>query len=256
MKKMEIIKNAWLEAYQEMAQMKPFQMLRSGELTKEHYIAMLRQIFHQVREHPQALAMMSVRLRGDQRDMIGTILRHAVSEVGHDNLALKDMAVLGVNIEDISSERPLPSTSAILGFMYSLLNYDNPVSFLGYLFHLEFLPTHAGAGYMEALLKAGVPAEAMTFIQDHAKIDVAHNQLMEKYVGKMVQTEDDLESVIYAARTTAILYGRMHEEAIDRAGKASKPQYGLNRVEKERANIGSLQARARESGDQPVHLPA
>jgi pyrroloquinoline quinone (PQQ) biosynthesis protein C len=231
LKKIEIIKNAWLEAYQEMAQMKPFQLIKNGDLTKEHYIAILRQIFYQVREHPQALAMMTVRFRGDQREMVNTILRHAVSEVGHDKLALKDMEVLGVDTSEIPSERPLPSTSAILGFMHSLLNYHNPISFLGYLFHLEFLPTYAGEIYVDALLKAGIPLNATTFIQDHAEIDVAHNKLMEKYIGEMVHTEDDLESVIYAAKATAILYGRMLEEAIDSVGKEPKEKYGLNRAE-------------------------
>lgn len=212
----ERIHAAWIDAYESMmTRSVAFRRMAAGTMTRSEYCAILRQIFHQVREHPQALGVFSSRLRGDAaRALVPMILKHASSEAGHDDLAVEDMRTLGVDVSRIRSERPLPTTSAILGFMHYQLSHENPIGFLGYIFHLEFLPTRAGAALMRALESAGIPPEAQTFLRDHAEIDVAHNKLMERYVSTLVRDEADLEAVCYVARATAHLYGQMFDDAI------------------------------------------
>jgi hypothetical protein len=69
--------------------------------------------------------------------------------------------------------------------------------------------TQAGAGYMAALKAAGVPDAAMTFLHEHVTVDVAHNNLMQEYLRRLVRTESDLSAVAYAIRVTGYLYGEM-----------------------------------------------
>ena len=230
MNKMSVIKAAWEKAHAENSNSQAFQKIVGGTLTKQEYGAILRQIFHQVREHPQALVTMTGNLRGNQRRLVKDILSHASSEVNHDQLAISDLKALGEDTQNIEFERPLPMTSAILGFMNSLLANDNPIAFLGYLFHLEFVPTQSGPAYLKALKSAGVPDGATSFLSDHSIVDVGHNKLMEKYVDELVKTEDDLASIIYAARATARLYALMLDEAID--AHRNKADYGINHREK------------------------
>jgi hypothetical protein len=109
---------------------------------------------------------------------------------------------------------------ALISFPYYQIQYLNPVGYLGYLFHLEFMPTQNGGRYMETLARIGVPSEAMTFIEEHSTVDVAHNKLMERYIDKLVVTDDDLDAVIYAARVTAKLYANMITEAVETAHQA------------------------------------
>jgi hypothetical protein len=91
------------------------------------------------------------------------------------------------------------------------------VGYLGYLFFLEFTPTHAGDTYMSKLAEAGVPRAAMTFLHDHATVDVAHNKMMESYVECLVRTQADLDSVVYAMRVTGHLYAEMIRGAFEQA---------------------------------------
>jgi len=98
---------------------------------------------------------------------------------------------------------------AFTAFPFYQINYLNPIGYLGYLYFLEFMPTQAGAGYMGALRHAGVPEVAMTFLQEHMTVDVAHNKLMEEYLRRLVRTEGDLQSVTYAMHVTGQLYGDM-----------------------------------------------
>lgn len=220
MKKIEIIKAEWKKALAEMHDAPAFSRILRGELELKHYKSLLKQIALHARENPQIQAFATAFFRGEQRQMVKMFFKHATQEIGHDQLALDDLKVLGEDVSQVPFERPLPATSAMIAYAFYQIQFRNPIGYLGYLFHLEFMPTSSGFGYMEALKKAGVPESAMSFIHEHATVDIAHNKLMEEYVDELIQTEEDLQEVIYAARVTARLYERMLEEAFQQADKA------------------------------------
>ena len=193
------------------------QRLLTREITREHYASLLRQIFHHARENPQIQALAAVAFRGAQRELVKPFLRHAVSEIGHDQLALDDVGALGLDNTSARFERPLPETSGLVAYAFHLIKYRNPVGYLGYLYFLEFLPTQMGGEYRKALNDIGVPDEAMTFLHDHMTVDVGHNKLMETYLVELVKTEEELEHVLYAIEATGTLYARMVEAAFEAA---------------------------------------
>ena len=178
------------------------QRLMSGKLGVPHYGQVMRQIFHQARENPQLQALATVRFRGARRAAIGLFYRHAVSEIGHDELALADYAACGGDPAPVRIENPHPATSAVTGFAFHQIYNMNPVGYLGYLFFLEFLPTSVGNGMMAKLREAGVPDNAFTFLQDHVTVDVGHNKAMERYCELAILDSADLVSAIYALRAT------------------------------------------------------
>ena len=229
MKKMEYIKNEWTRVFTEMSKTPGFARMASGDMTVAHYKEIMRQIFHHARENPQIQALATVYFRGRQRDMVKTFYRHAISEIGHDQLAMNDLAMLGEDVSCLPYERPLPATSALLSYAFYQIQYHNPIGYLGYLFHLEFMPTQNGRAYMDMFSKIGVPVEAMSFIRDHASVDVGHNKLMEQYVEHLITTPDDLESVVYAATVTAKLYANMIQESFEHADHPRT--YGIARRE-------------------------
>ena len=204
-------------------------MLKSGEVTRAHYGAILREIYHYSKEDPQIQALAAVHLRGDDRELVRMFLKHAVSEVGHDQMALRDLAALGENISGIPDSNPLPATIAFTAYPFYQISYRNPIGYLGYLYFLEFMPTQAGAGYQAALKHAGIPDEAMSFLNEHMTVDVAHNRLMEQYLQRLVRTPDDLHAIVYAMRVTGRLYAQMLWDAMESV--SSPTDYGINSVE-------------------------
>ena len=217
MSRLEYLKSQWEPINEEFQQSAAVQRIIQKTLTVDHYKWIMRQIFHHARENPQLQALASVRFRGAQRESVKRFLQHAVSEVGHDHLALNDLRTMGEDVTRIPFENPLPATSALLGFAFYQVENLNPVGYLGYLFHLEFTPTRNGGGYMAALADIGIPREAMTFLQDHATIDIGHNRLMERYVEDLIVTDEDMEAVVYAMRVTGRLYSEMLRGAIEQA---------------------------------------
>ena len=195
----------------------PIQRLVNGELTVNEYRSVTRQLFHHTRENPQLQAYATVHFRGRQRDMVDTFLKHANSEVGHDQLALNDFATLGGDPTNVPYENPLPATTALLSFGFYQVSNLNPLGYLGYVYFLEFMPTSSGELLMTSLSKVGVPDNAMTFLRDHAEIDVSHNRLMERYAGGMLTSEKHIDAVEYAMKTTGHLYAQMLAQSVETA---------------------------------------
>ncbi len=239
MTKLERIIGEWEPAFYQANLTPGFARIMNGEIEVIHYAAIMRQIFHHARENPQLQAYATAYFKGNQRKMCRMFFSHASSEIGHDQLAKEDLITLGVDVSGLSFERPLPATSALLAFPFYQIQFHNVLGYLGYLFHLEFMPTRMGAAYMESLAKAGVPREAMSFIADHATIDIAHNKLMERYIDELILTEEDMETVIYCAKVTAKLYANMVQEAIELADRVKSDStiekidfiYGVNHRE-------------------------
>ena len=124
-----------------------------------------------------------------------------------------------MDVSTAATENPLPATKALLSFPFYQISYENPVSYLGYLFFLEFVPTMAGRGMIKELRAIGVPENAFSFLHDHTTVDVGHNKAMERYCDQLVQTDADRDDVVYAIQATSYLYAQMLKQAVERSGQ-------------------------------------
>ncbi|MCB0379128.1 MAG: iron-containing redox enzyme family protein [Bdellovibrionales bacterium] len=183
--------------------------LRGGELDLCHYKGFLLETYHHAGLNPQIQGYCTLYLKGNPRKIIDLFFRHASSEIGHDLLALNDLKVLGEDVEKLAGRRPLPSTIAFNAFVLHCIKHVNPLSYLGYLFHLEFLPTQNGPDYIKILKSMGVPENALTFLEEHATVDIGHNKMMEKYLKDLIQSEKDLDDIIFAAKSSCRLHTYM-----------------------------------------------
>ncbi|MEM7218569.1 MAG: iron-containing redox enzyme family protein [Pseudomonadota bacterium] len=213
--------------------------LLNGSLTVAHYKQILKEIYHYVKVNPQLHSLASVFFRGSDRDMVVTFLRHAIAESGHDQMALDDLAALGDDPRDVPLSNPLPHTMALTSFAYYQISVLNPIGYLGYAYFLEHLPTRGGEEIGAALASIGAPPEALTFLAEHAEVDVAHNALMKRYLDKLVHDDADRAAVVYAMQTTGALYAQMLQGAIDAVdADLGNVEYGVNYPEKERLVVG------------------
>jgi len=185
------------------------QRLNQGEMTPSQYAGIIRQVSHQARENPQLQALACSYVHGSKRQVVKGFFKHAASEIGHDTLAANDVEAMGGCVQTICTENPLPETTALTAYAFSLIRDHNPVGYLGYLYFLEFLPTQAGSSLMDALEKSGISRKAMSFLQDHSTIDVGHNRLMEEYIDQLVLDDSDCAAMINAIEGTSTLYCRM-----------------------------------------------
>lgn len=207
----------WDNVQRDFLSSKPMVRLFSRDITVDHYASYLRESYFYTREDPQKQAAAVAYFRGEDRKMVKYFLRHALSEVGHDQLALNDLVELGFNVDRTPEENPLPATLAMTAFAYYSIQYRRPVSYLGWLYFLEFLPTRQGDQLSAALRQIGVPASAMSFLDEHRTADAQHNKLVRMYADHMIRSEEDLAEVAYAMRVTGKLFANMLESAFESA---------------------------------------
>ena len=231
---LERLGSAFILVMQEFSTSPAIKRLHTGNFDARHYGSILRQIYHYTRDNPQIQALAAVRFRGNDRSMVRMFFRLASSEIGHDQMALNDLSGLGEDISRIPFENALPATAAFNAFAFHQIQYGNPIGYLGYLYFLEFLPTSSGQAYMDQLASLGIPRSSMTFLLEHATVDVHHNQLMARYVSGLIHNEADFEAVRYAMRVTGRLYADMLIAAIE---DADNPQdWGIAHTELSRTN--------------------
>ena len=211
----EKIFKEWKRALLEFSKGGSFFRLSEGDSGLAQYKGILLETFHQAGVNPQIQAFCTLYFKNNPRKMIDLFYKHAISEIGHDMLAHNDLVAMGVASEDIIKSKPLPTTLALNSYIIYQIQFVNPISYLGYLFHLEFFPTTSGGGIMEMLGAAGVPDHAMSFLKEHSTVDIGHNKLMEKYLEHFVRDEVALESVIDTAIGTCQLHLLMMEKAME-----------------------------------------
>ena len=79
-------------------------------------------------------------------------------------------------------------TTALISFPFYAIQYRGPISYLGYLYFLEFLPHFAWGRYRRCLEAQLVCRQrASSFLHEHRTVDVHHNRLMKRYADEMVQ---------------------------------------------------------------------
>jgi pyrroloquinoline quinone (PQQ) biosynthesis protein C len=215
MEQVEIIHETWLSGQATLLQGEFFRRLNEGALSPKHYRTLMREIYHNTRNHPQHFALMAAKLTGNKRQAAKNIFRHCIAEWGHDQLALDDFQAMGGDATQVIDARPLPTTMAMSAFSMYLVHHDNPLGYLGYVYHLEMLAAASGSGILTSLDRIGIPDTAMTFIREHAKVDPHHVHWLNEYFLATIETPEDLEAILYGLNGTARLHALFFEGILE-----------------------------------------
>jgi len=205
----------WLNCFSRLHQGEFFRMLGAGLLKLEHYKAFLRETYHNASHNPKKMALFMAHLDSDQPSLEAKFLRHAAMEIGHGELALEDLRIIGGDADTARNSRPLPTTEALTAFIVFQIQHRNPLAYLGYLYHLEAMPAHMGASSMAPLLSMGVPASATSFLREHAEADPVHVKWNREYLEGFIGSDEDMEAVLYGMRGTCELHGIMFQGIMD-----------------------------------------
>ena len=218
MVRLELLEREWVACFERMKHGEFFRLLASARLEKRHYMGFLRETYHNAAHNPKNMALFMAHFHSDRRDLEAKFLKHTAMEIGHDELALDDLRVLGGDAEAARQGRPLPTTEALAAFIVFQIQHRNPIAYLGYLYHLEAMPVHFGHDVMTSLKAIGIPLEATTFLREHAEADPVHVKWNREYLNGFIRTEADMEAVLYGLRGTCELHGLMFQGILYHAG--------------------------------------
>ena len=179
----------------------------SGRISRETYVAYLREAYHHVKH--TAPLMRAARARLDERhDLFCKALEeYEIEETGHEQWILDDIKACGADAEAARLSQPRLATELMVAYAYDYINRINPMGFFGMVFVLEgtsVLLATRGAGAVQQAL--GLPPSAFRYLTSHGSLDQEHMGFFERLMNQ-VESRADKDAIIHVAKTVFVLFG-------------------------------------------------
>ena len=143
------------------------------------------------------------------------LVEHVDEERGHDETLLDDLAVLGVDREDVIERMPSPAVAALVGSQYYWLLHHHPVTFLGFVGVMEGYPPPAEL--VELLIeRTGFPREAFGTFAEHGELDPGHRDHLDRTLDALPLAPEHEAAIGISALATLPLATRVLEELLGR----------------------------------------
>lgn len=184
-----------------------------GSPSKDVYIRYLKNVYCYAQHSPKVIALAASRCMNTHPALAKYLLIHAEEERGHHLWALQDLGDLGINEEEVREAYPVTSCSAMIGMMYYVAGYANPVGLYGWLYILEAMGDDLGASVTQEFNESlSLEGKALRFLAGHGENDVEHTRDLTQQISKHINDPGDIKDVNHVAKVISDLYLRMFKE--------------------------------------------
>ena len=193
-----------------------FARLGSGDFTRYHYLAYLRETYHLVKHTPKYLMIAADRVAETDPKLSAYFREFCAEETGHELLCLRDIRALGENPDHIILGQPNAGVWGIVTQCYFWAAQGNPIALLGDAFATEELGVASGLEVASLLEKKhGVPREATSFLRVHGSEDKEHFEAAARLIDCYAGSGDHLADVDYATKMTYRYYGQIFTDVLE-----------------------------------------
>jgi hypothetical protein len=178
----------------------------AGRVSRERYVAFLRQAYHHVRHTVPLLMACGSRLGGDPAELQAAIAEYIEEEKGHEEWILDDLRACGDDVEAARRASPAPPTERLVAYVYHYIARVNPAGLLGMVHVLEGTSSAIATRAADAIAHAlELPASAFTYLRSHGSLDQEHVRFFAETVNTL--RPQDREHVVRVAKRVYRLYG-------------------------------------------------
>lgn len=188
------------------------QELMAGQPDRDAYIRYLINVYNYAQHSSKVMAIAAAHCMDSHPELASYLLRHAEEEQGHDRWALADLADLHVDEAEARQARPAPSCAALIGFIYYVAAYANPVGLFGWMYVLEAVGNDMGTPIAQRL-EEWLGGKASRFVEGHGVADTDHTRELTEQIQTFITSERDRADVDQVADVVADLYLRLFREA-------------------------------------------
>ncbi|HEY8210266.1 MAG TPA: iron-containing redox enzyme family protein [Myxococcaceae bacterium] len=191
-------------------------LMSDDPVGKELLAIYLVESYHYAKHNAQHQALAVWRAELTNRDFMRAALQHAIEEVDHDQLALRDLERMGYDRAAVERSVPLPETQGFTGFLYHSVTRENPIGRLGYSLWAEGTQ-EIGPGVIARLKsKFGIKDnKEISFFAAHAVLDMRHGQEARDNIDRFAVTPEDRQAVRTVATTSLKLFSGVLEAMYD-----------------------------------------
>ncbi|MCE2028728.1 iron-containing redox enzyme family protein [Sessilibacter corallicola] len=222
-----LVKNRWESIYKGAF----FTYIGENQMDKDLYASFMYELYHYTRHNSINQAVAANATSPEDRGLLKFAYKHALEELGHENMVLADLKRVGVDPDVVVESLPLPPTNALTAFIYQTALNQGAKARLGYSFWAEDC-----YGYIDGLLTKirtdlQLVDKDMSFFVAHSTIDEKHSEEVEEAIAGFVHTKEEMQAVAQVADTTLYLTGKLLDESLSRYLSGWSPKY-LSSVDK------------------------
>jgi pyrroloquinoline quinone (PQQ) biosynthesis protein C len=192
---------------------KLFKLVESQTVTPNLYRDLMIEIYHYTKHNSRNQAATAFIEAPDA--LLKFAYQHAAEELGHERMVIRDLESLNLFREEDLKRDPLPSTEALIGYLYYVALKYGPVARLGYSFWAEDVYDQIGSGLAKIRQDLSLTDRNMTFFVAHAKIDEKHIDQVTDCITRFATTPEQQQLVLKVARTTIKLTGNLLNEVAE-----------------------------------------
>jgi pyrroloquinoline quinone (PQQ) biosynthesis protein C len=125
------------------------------------------------------------------------ILEHSSEEIGHELMALQDLAQLGYDKEAVKASEVPTGVIAWASFFHYKVTVENPFSAFGVLYFLEGMARELAPSLLPGILASLADDEkgAIRFFREHGDLDEDHMAEQEEVLRKAALSEADEQAI-------------------------------------------------------------
>jgi pyrroloquinoline quinone (PQQ) biosynthesis protein C len=180
-----------------------------GAITRELYIAFLRQAYQHVRHTVPLLMAVGSRLSEDYEWLRKDVAHYIDEEYGHEQWILNDIAAAGGDRAAAAAAAPHVETDAMIAYAYDTVMRRNPVGFFGMVYVLEgtsiALALDAATQVQSSL---ALPNSAFNYLRSHGTLDREHVEQLASILNRL-SCVADRTAVSTCANAMFWLYGNV-----------------------------------------------
>ncbi len=192
-----------------------FARLTAGAVTRQHYLAYLRETYHLIRHTPKYLTIAADRVAKHDPWLSDYFRKFGREETGHELLCVKDIAALGENADAILSGHSNPGVWGMVTQCYFWASEGNPVALLGDAFATEEMGAASGLRTAQILETSyGIPRQATNFLRVHGSEDKKHLEAAARAIERYAGDRDHYADIVYATRMTYRYYGELFSDVL------------------------------------------
>jgi len=185
-----------------------FTLLKEKKIDENLYSRLMIQIYHYVSHNARSQAVAAFNLPSHASGLQSFLYRHAIEELGHEKMVLRDLESVNL-LDPLQLEQPpLPPTNALIEYLYSIAIRYGAIARLGYSYWSESAYPYINDDLVGTIRRdLGLKDENLTFFITHSRIDEKHSAQVEAAIRKYCVEQENKILIKTVASTTLYLTG-------------------------------------------------
>lgn len=191
-------------------------LVMSKQVDPQLYKNLMEEIYHYTKHNSINQATAAYKTLPEHRKLLRFVYKHALEELGHENMVIKDLKSANLFEEGIETRKPLPATQALISFLYQTALEKGAIPRLGYSYWAETCYDHIDGLLKKIAQDLNLHDRQMSFFVAHSEIDSKHSMEVNDTINSCVSLPEDLEEILNTAHVTLYLTGQMLEQVAEK----------------------------------------